>query len=95
MRININELNDAINLLIIKLKESKGNTIEMRHDFYWDISSKEIYNPYEMPKDISIGQLSDDLNEILDMKNRGAVPYDLKRIANILIALSIENPVAF
>lgn len=97
MKVNIDELQQIIHFLLSKLKEQKGNEIELENDFYWDISSDELYKPYDDPKSISLGQLSDDLTEIyrLSKAKDEAIPYDLKRIAEILKALSIENSVAF
>ena len=97
MKVQISEIENIISLLLNKLKESKGNEIELGNDFYWDIASSELYNPYIEPKEISLGQLSDDLSEILRLKNQSddAIPYDLKRVACIVKALSIENEVAF
>ncbi len=82
--VDIEELEKYILLLLFKLKSSQGNLIEMKED-YWDISSAELYNPYEEPKTISLGQLSDDINELkrlLDSEEE-AIPYDLKRIGEI------------
>ena len=96
MRVNIDELQKIISLLLKKLKDSKGNEIELNNDYYWDISMEEIYNPYTEPKNISLGQLSDDLDEIKRLLHSDdAIAYDLKRFANILKALGIENQIAF
>jgi len=96
MKINIDEIQKITSLLLSKLKESKGNEIEINNDYYWDISSDELYNPYEEPKNITLGQLSDDLEEVQRLaKSDDAIVYDLKRLGIILKALSIENPTAF
>ena len=96
MKVNINEIQKIISLLLSKLKESKENEIELNSDFYWDIAVEELYNPYDEPKNISLGQLSDDLGEIKRLSiSDDAIPYDLKRIAVIIKALSIENQTAF
>lgn len=96
MKVNIDEIQKITSLLLSKLKESKGNEIEINNDYYWDISSDELYNPYEEPKNITLGQLSDDMKEIQRLViSDEAIMYDLKRIATIFKALSIENPIAF
>lgn len=96
MKANIDEIEKVTLLLLLKLRESKGNVIEINNDFYWDIPADELYNPYEEPKNIGLGQLSDDLNEIKRLTMAFDVtPYDLKRLASILKALSLENPAAF
>lgn len=97
MKFKINEIQEIVTLLLSKLKEQKGNEIKLENDFYWDILSDELYNPYDDPKTISLGQLSDDITEVdrLTKSKDEATPYDLKRIAEILKALSIENSIAF
>lgn len=97
MKINIDEIQKITSLLLTKLKEQKGNEFELENDFYWDISSDELYKPYNDPKNISMGQLSDDLIEVqrLSQSSSEAIPYDLKRISEIIKALSIENSTSF
>jgi len=96
MKVKIDDIEKVASLLLSKLKESKGNEIELNNDFYWDISEEELYNPYQDPKNITLGQLSDDLEEIQRLiKSDDAITYDLKRLASILKALSIENQTAF
>lgn len=96
MKVNVDELDRITSLLLMKFRENIGNEIELTNDFYWDISDSEIYNPYNEPENISLGQLSDDLEEINRLRNSDSViPYDLRRIANVLKALSIENQISF
>lgn len=97
MKANINEIEKITSLLLLNLKEKLGNEIELENDFYWNISSEEIYQPYLEPKNISLGQLSDDLKEISRLSNSPnlAIPYDLKRLSEIIKALSIENTISF
>ncbi|RZA02508.1 MAG: hypothetical protein EOP47_06655 [Sphingobacteriaceae bacterium] len=93
--INIDELQKHILLLLNKLKERKGANIELENDYYWDIDSKELYNPSEEPKDLSLGQLSFDWEQIAKAKSEDLIPYDLERVSNILKALGVEYPIAF
>jgi hypothetical protein len=96
MKVNIDEIQKITSLLLSKLKESKGSEIEISNDYYWDISQDELYSLYEEPKNITLGQLSDDLEELQRLaKSDDAIMYDLKRLSNILKVLSIENQTAF
>ena len=96
MKVNIDEIQEVVSLLLKKLKKSKGNEIELNNDFYWDISTEELYNPYAEPANLSLGQLSDDLLELKRLSTSdNAIVYDLKRVASIIKALSVENEVAF
>ena len=96
MMVNINEIEKIALLLLSKLKECRGNEIELNNDYYWDIFIEELYNPYEEPTNIGLGQISDDLEEVRRLNKRdNAIPYDIKRLAAILLALYAENPVVF
>ena len=96
MKVNIEEIEKITLFLLSNLRLSKGNEIELNNDFYWEIQAEELYNPYEEPKNITLGQLSDDLEEIQRLnKSDDAIVYDLKRLASILKALSLENQTAF
>jgi hypothetical protein len=96
MKVNIDEIQKITFLLLSKLKESKGNEIEISSDYYWDISQDELYSPHKEPKNITLGQLSDDLEEVQRLsKSDDGIIYDLKRLSNILKVLSIENQTAF
>ena len=96
MKINIDELQKVTIFLLSKLKENSGEEIEISNDYYWSILDDELYNPYEKPTDLTLGQLSDDLEEIKRLINSDdAIMYDLKRLAVIFKAISIENKTAF
>lgn len=96
MPVKIDEIEKIVLLLLSKLRESKGNEIELNSDYYWNIKIDEIYNPYAEPKQLTMGQLSEDLEQLCRLEIiDNAVPYDLKRVASILLALSVENQTAF
>jgi len=88
MNINIDDLQKSILLLLRKTKDSQGNNVVIDVDYYWDIDAANLYNPYEAPKDIGLGQLSFDIEQINKISASGTVvPYDLKRAGGILAAL--------
>jgi hypothetical protein len=93
MQIDVKSLEKVTSTLLSKLRESMGDTIELPYDYYWDIAMDDLYNPYQKPVDIVLGQLSDDLEEVrkLSVSDNDAIPYDLKRIASILTALSLST----
>ena len=91
VKVKINEIQEITNLIFEKLKASRGNEIEISYDFYWDIPSDEIYNPYKEPSNLTLGQLSDEIMEIQNsIITKDLIYYDLKRISAILRALSIQ-----
>ncbi len=96
MKVNIDEIQQITLHLLAKLKQSKGNEIDLKSDYYWNISIDELYKPYNEPANLTIGQLSDDLNELKKgMRSDDSIPYDLKRLSEILKALSVENQITF
>ncbi len=91
MNVNIDEVEKVALLLLSELRGSNGSNVEISNDYYWDIEDEELYNPYEKPKDLALGQLSFDLDSIQRLvKSDNAIAYDLKRLACILRALSVE-----
>jgi hypothetical protein len=97
MEVKIKTLEKIVTLLLSKLRDEKGDVLQIESDFYWDISDDEIFNPYEQPSMLTLGQLSDDINEVMRLEEfeDEALAIDLKRVGRILISLSIENTVAF
>ena len=96
MKININDVEKITLLLFSRLRDNIGVELDVENDFYWDITEKELYNPYVEPKDITLGQLSDDWAELSRTDfSENMIPYDLKRLASIIKALGIENQTAF
>jgi hypothetical protein len=64
MKIDISTLEQASQAIFQYLKDQKVESIEVNEDFYWNISKEERYNPYADPKDLDLGQLSDDWAEV-------------------------------
>lgn len=93
----IDDLKEIINILLLRVKENIGDEISFSNDYYWDIANNQLYDPYNMPTDITLGSLYDDISEVdrLLLSSDDAIVYDLKRIAEILKALSAENSTAF
>lgn len=92
MAINIEELKQITLRVLSEIQSCRGNEIELVEDYYWDIPRAARYNPYEEPKQLSLGQLSFDEEEVKRLlRTDDAVAYDLKRIAAIFYALSIDE----
>ncbi len=97
MKVNILELHSFLSQILLLLEKNKGVDIELNNDFYWDIPSEYVYNPYIDPPNLTLGQLSDDWNEVKRLRDekQNPIPYDLRRLSNILKAISDENEIAF
>lgn len=81
---NVMKVIEAI--LSSDLELNSQHEVDIKEDFYWNISESELYNIANDPSDFTIGQLSDDWQElvkILEKKNE-PVLYDLTKVASIL-----------
>lgn len=94
MKIKVNELEKVLKILISELKEHNGEEIEIdKEDFYWSITKDELYNPYEEPKKLTMGQLSDDFEHInkLATKKLPPVSNDFVKLSSIFQIIGHNN----
>lgn len=90
LQININEIERALLLMLQELRKQKGEVIEIDPiDYYWSIGSEELYEPYQSPANLTLGQLTDDLEEIKKIASGESEPVslDLVKISSILTAI--------
>jgi hypothetical protein len=89
MKITTEDLRKTFEALVDHLDETGQASVELPWDFYWDLSAEELYDPYSDPKDLSLGQLSDDWNRLLQISNgeMPAVGYALVWLSSILRAV--------
>jgi len=89
MEISLSELK-AIFLKEINHLEILGyEQVEIPVEYYWDIPQDVRYNPYQEPKQFTLGQVSDDwegLKQIIEGE-REPVVYDLVWLSIILRAI--------
>jgi len=87
LEINIDEIEKAMLQLFNELRTKKGNIIEIEAiDYYWAINAQELYNPYNDPTELTLGQITDDLNELKKLANNESKPVslDFVKISSIL-----------
>lgn len=92
--IKIDELESFIALLFQSLKSDGIKSIVLDEDYYWEISTDELYSTSEKPKTFSLGQLYDDLHELENLKSeeKDFLWTDAKKIASLLRYISQTNP---
>jgi hypothetical protein len=94
MKLDLNELMSITQQLIDAFSANNGRVIDIDKDYYWSIDVAALYNPYEEPRDLSLGQLSEDWNSLKSaVSSQTIIPYDLNRLGIILKALSDCNPI--
>lgn len=58
------ELREAFDVLIRHVEERHGSTIEVDADYFWSIPPDELYDVYDQPAALTIGQLSESLENV-------------------------------
>ena len=86
MQISVSHLRRVSSALFDRLEARGYETIELPHDYYWDIDRVQRHNLEAEPDNLSVGQLSEDwwnLEEMLrDESLCGA--YALSQLAAVL-----------
>ena len=67
MNLKVSELRAIVNRLFTYLEETGRSEFEISEDYYWFIEEDEVYDPLKEPKALTMGQLSDDWNELSDI----------------------------
>lgn len=88
MKIRLSELRQATNVLFDHLEQTGRTELELTEDFYWNISEKSLYSVYAPPSksDLTMGQLSDDWNELTKIASGKSPPlaYGLVWLSSLL-----------
>lgn len=86
MKLKVSELRAVAERLFTHLEVEGHTEIEISEDYYWFICQEEVYDPSRDPKDLTIGQLSDDWRELSDILNGNSPPvgYSLVWLSSII-----------
>ncbi|MBK8655193.1 MAG: hypothetical protein IPN20_15100 [Haliscomenobacter sp.] len=90
LRMDINEIETALMKVLEELRSQKGDLIDMAPaDYYWSIDKDELYNPYAIPEHFTLGQLTDDLQELKKLAQGDVEPValDLVKVRAVLAAI--------
>lgn len=74
MKIDIADLKRVFETLVAHLEQTNQSTYEIEWDYYWDIPTEDRYNPNVDPKDLTLGQLTDDWEGLLEIANGDMPP---------------------
>lgn len=89
MRVEIDQLRTVMNMLLDQLQESHGSSVDLDVDYYWWIDKDDLYDSYDRPTKLTIGQLSEDwefLNGILAGRT-DPLPFAFVWVGTILRAI--------
>jgi hypothetical protein len=86
MKVTTRELRQAAQQLLDHLDGLGQDSFEIDEDYYWSVPVDSRYDPANTPSNLTIGQLSDDWNEIraINDKKREPVGFALVWLAAIL-----------
>jgi hypothetical protein len=84
--IEIDVIRQVTNDLIDRLRRQGVDRIELSADYYWDVAADVRYDQPEQPRELQMGQLTDDLEFVTELYDgtRPPVTYGLVWIASIL-----------
>ena len=89
MKIETKELRRIFNVLVDHLEGTGQTSFDLPWDFYWEVAKEDLYNPYSEPEQLSLGQLTDDWDELVKIANQDMPPigYALVWLSAILRAV--------
>jgi hypothetical protein len=95
MQIEIAELKRIADRLFAHLLENDHATVEIPHDYYWAIPKPAVYDPYTQPTDLTLGQLTFDLEDLrlIALGETEPIGYAFVWLAAILKAVGEESAV--
>ncbi len=93
MHVPVSELRRACEFLLNHLEQSGPASVELTSDLYWNVPQDQRYQPYEEPKSLDLGQLSDDWAEVQAIVRGEKEPlgYALVWLSSILRAVGEET----
>ena len=89
-KINLSDIEQSLTSLLQELRRREGETIDLGPvDYYWAIPPADLYAPYQAPSHLTLGQLSDDIEEISRVAQSQAPPVglDLVKLSAVLAAI--------
>jgi hypothetical protein len=86
LRIRVADLRRAAEMLLDHLQEIEGDVVEVPDHMFWAVPAEARHNVYEQPTELTIGQLSESLSNLLSMtsSDEHALAYGLVWFADIV-----------
>lgn len=92
MEIEINKIKEMLVSIFDDLHLDGKDQISLDKDYYWSLSSNEIYNPYQEPTELVTGKFSEDYEMLIKTKNENKLTCsDLKKLSAILRYIADEK----
>jgi hypothetical protein len=89
--VDLAELRAAVSILLDHLSDIEGTEVALEHDLFWSVATPAIFDVYERPEDLSIGQLSESWENLRRMaENDRPLAYGLVWLGDLLRAIGME-----
>lgn len=93
MQVDLSLLEKAVSTIFSEMKRRGIDSVPLDADFYWNVPSESIYDPYNEPNQLDIGQLEDDYETLrLAQETDKLMGYNLKNVSAIIRYLSEKYP---
>jgi hypothetical protein len=94
VRISVAEIETTCEQLLRHLRAEGITEVEIEKDYYWSIPERALYDPTAQPKELTIGQLTDDWRELQRIRDGEKQPigYALVWLAALLRAVGQQIP---
>lgn len=89
MTVTARELEVALNAILEEMRSRHGSTFTLPKDYFWDIASEQLYDPYKTPSDMTLGQVSESIDWVKQIASGAGDPtsYALVWLSDVLRAL--------
>ena len=90
MTVTVEEIQTALNSILDSIKGRGDLEVEILEDYFWDISKEDLYKIEHQPNNMTLGSLSDDIEEIRKINNKDYTPvaYNLRKVSSVLRYIS-------
>lgn len=93
MKVDLDLLEKAVVSILSDMKQRGLDSVQLDADFYWNVPSEFIYDPYNEPSHLDIGQLEEDHETLRCAQEKDKLTgHNLKNISAIMRYLSVKYP---
>jgi hypothetical protein len=93
IRVSAESIRIAVGVILGDLVNSYGDEILIAKDYFWSIPPDALYDVYERPAELTVGQLSESVEHVLEIAEGALppVPYSLVWVSDVLRAVGHGN----
>lgn len=91
--LSLEELTLVINRVVDGLRQSGVTEIELKNDYFWAVPDDQIYQVESAPHDLTIGQVTESWQWLLDLlkKNDQPIDYSLVWLSDVFKAIGLQR----